>query len=76
MSIVFRTTLNPFHRKSIRGNPMFLATTSIISLLCLLFSTTRLMGVVALTLISYQYPLLLFVLLALTGIYLYINHSN
>ena len=55
---------------------MFLATTSIISLLCLLFSTTRLMGVVALTLISYQYPLLLFVLLALTVIYLYINHSN
>ena len=55
---------------------MFLATTSIISLLCLLVSTTRLMGVVALTLISYQYPLLLFVLLALTGIYLYINHSN
>ena len=55
---------------------MFLATTSIISLLCLLFSTTRLIGVVALTLISYQYPLLLFVLLALTGIYLYINHSN
>jgi hypothetical protein len=55
---------------------MFLATVCVISLLCLLFSTTRLIGVVALTLISYQYPLLLFVFLALTGIYLYINHSN
>jgi len=55
---------------------MFLATACIIGLLCLLFSTTRLIGVVALTLISYQYPLLLFLLLALTGIYLYFNHSN
>ena len=55
---------------------MFLASACMISFICLVFKTTRLMGVVSLSLITYQYPLLLIVLSALTGIYLYYNYSK
>ena len=55
---------------------MFLASAYVISFLCLLFQSTRLVGVVGLLLISYLHPVLLIVLSALTGIYLYLNHSK
>jgi hypothetical protein len=55
---------------------MFTLTLLTISSISLLFTTTRLFGVVCLTLISYQYPLLLIALIALTGIYFYLKHSK
>ena len=68
MSILFGTHL--------KGKTMFTLTLFTISLISLLFTTTRLFGVVCLTLISYQYPLLLIALIALTGIYFYLKHST
>ena len=53
---------------------MFILTLLCMSLLSLLFSTTRLFGVFALTLIAYQYPLLIFLLIALGCVYFYFNH--
>ena len=47
---------------------MFVSTVFAISLLCLAFNTTRLIGVVGLALLSYQYPLLLIALLVLGGV--------
>ena len=46
-------------------------------LLCLPFNTTRLIGVVGLMLLSYQYPLLLIPLLVLGGVIFYFyNHHE
>ena len=55
---------------------MFTLTLLTISSISLLFTTTRLFGVVFLTLISYQYPLILIVLITLIGIYFYLKHSK
>ena len=53
---------------------MFISTVFAISLLCLAFNTTRLIGVIGLALLSYQYPLLLIALLVLGGAALYFIH--
>ena len=56
---------------------MFVSTVFAISLLCLAFNTTRLIGVIGLALLSYQYPLLLIALLVLGGVGLFfIHHRN
>jgi len=43
---------------------------------CLVFKSTRLVGVVTLSLMTYQNPLLLILLLALMGTYLYFKYSK
>jgi len=55
---------------------MFVSTVFTISLLCLAFNTTRLIGVVGLALLSYQYPLLLIALLVLGGVVLFFIHHQ
>ena len=56
---------------------MFVSTVFAISLLCLAFNTTRLIAVIGLALLSYQYPLLLIALLILGGVVLFfIRHRN
>ena len=56
---------------------MIVSTVFAISLLCLAFNSTRLIGVVSLGLLSYLYPLLLIPLVVLGGIifYFYIHHK-
>lgn len=54
---------------------MFVSTVFTISLLCLAFNTTRLVGVVGLALLSLVYPLLLITLLVLGGLILYFYHQ-
>ncbi|HEY5139602.1 MAG TPA: hypothetical protein VIJ25_09865 [Methylococcales bacterium] len=54
---------------------MFVSTVFTISLLCLAFNTTRLIGVIALTLLSLVYPVLLIVLLVLGGVILFFIRS-
>ena len=43
-------------------------------LLLLFFNTTRLFAIVILTLISYAYPMLLFLIIGLSGTYFYFTH--
>ncbi len=54
---------------------MIVSTVFAISLLCLAFNTTRLIGVIALTLLSLMYPLLLIALLVLGGVIFYFYHK-
>ncbi len=55
---------------------MFILALLLLSLLCLLFQTTRLIGIVILTVLCLVFPVLLVVLMAIAlGIYLF-NHSN
>ena len=55
---------------------MFAFTLLVASLLCLAFNTTRLIGVVGLALLSYQYPLLLIAILILGGVGLFFIHHQ
>ena len=55
---------------------MFIFVLLLVSLLCLLFQTTRLIGIVMLIVLCLVFPLLLVVLMAIgLGIYLF-NRSN
>ena len=54
---------------------MIVSTVFAISMLCLTFNTTRLIGVIALTLLSFMYPLLLIALLILGGVIFYFYHN-
>ena len=47
---------------------MFVVTAFVICLLCLVFNSTRLVGVFGLTLLAYLFPLLLIPLLVLGGV--------
>ncbi len=55
---------------------MFLIVLLVISLISLGFDSTRLFGVVVLTLISYVYPLLLLALIALGGFFFYFTQGT
>lgn len=51
---------------------MIFLTLLVIGLLCLLFKSTRLVGVVGLTLLFLVFPIAFFVLLIVSGLFLYI----
>ena len=70
MSILYEATA------TLKGKPMFTLTLLTISFISLLFTTTRLFGVICLTFLSYKYPLLLIVVIALTALYLYFKYQN
>lgn len=55
---------------------MILASTCMFGFVCLVFKSTRLVGVVTLSLMTYQNPLLLILLSALMGTYLYFKYSK
>lgn len=54
---------------------MFVSIVFAISLLCLVFQPTRLIGVAGLALLSLVYPLLLITLLVLGGVILYFKEN-
>ena len=53
---------------------MAILTVLIVCLILLFFNTTRMFSIVILTLISYAYPMLLFLIIGLCGIYFYFTH--
>ena len=53
---------------------MSILTVIIFLLGLLLFNTTRLFGIIVLTLITYSYPMMLILIIALSGIYVYFTH--
>ena len=53
---------------------MAILTVLIGCLIMLIFNTTRLFAIVILTLISYAYPMLLFLIMGLCGSYFYFIH--
>ena len=55
---------------------MFAFTLLVASLLCLAFDTTKLFGVVGMTLLFYLYPLLFVVFLILGGVGLFFIHHQ
>jgi len=55
---------------------MFILTLIIISIISLLFSTTRVLGYFSLLIIAYLYPLVLLLLIALASIYFYFTNTR
>ena len=56
---------------------MFIFVLLLVSLLCLLFQTTRLIGIVMLIVLCLIFPVLLVVLMAIAlGIYLFNRHNH
>ncbi len=53
---------------------MSILTVIIFCLVLLLFDTTRLFGIIVLTLITYFYPMMLILIIALSGTYFYFTH--
>jgi len=66
MSILSRTHL--------KGKSMSILTAIIFCLVLLLFNTTRLFGIIVLTLITYSYPMMLILIIALSATYFYFTH--
>jgi hypothetical protein len=53
---------------------MSMLTVIIFCSVLLLFNTTRLFGIIVLTLITYFYPMMLILIIALSGTYFYFTH--
>jgi hypothetical protein len=53
---------------------MAILTVVIVCLILLFFNTSRMFSIVILTLITYAYPMLLFLIIGLCGIYFYFTH--
>ena len=53
---------------------MSILTVIIFCLVLLLFNPTRLLAIIVLTLITYFYPMMLILIIALSGIYVYFTH--
>jgi hypothetical protein len=55
---------------------MSILTVIIFCLVLLLFDTTRLFGIIVLTLITYSYPMMLILIIAISGTYFYFTQPK